>query len=44
LLYDIFYQDIANALKHYKHYLVEINFQDKNTVNWVEQLEASLPF
>jgi Tfp pilus assembly protein PilF len=42
LLYDVYFQDIANAVLHYKRYLLLTNFEDKTTVNWVEQLENSL--
>jgi len=36
LLYDIYFQDVAQAVKHYRRYT------DKDTANWLEQLENSL--
>lgn len=42
LLYDVFYQDLAGAAQHYQRYLVLTGFEDKATVNWLEQLENSI--
>lgn len=42
LLYDIYLQDIPNAIEHYKRYLVLTNNQDKRTADWVTELESSL--
>lgn len=42
LLYDIYLQDIPDAIKHYKRYL-EINHdQDKKTADWVAELERTI--
>jgi tetratricopeptide (TPR) repeat protein len=42
LLYDIFFQDIARAVEHYRRYQELTQFSDKDTANWLEQLENSL--
>ncbi len=42
LLYDIYLQDVPSAIKHYKQYLVITNHQDKQTADWVIELENSL--
>ncbi len=42
LLYDIYLQNIDKATFHYRKYLKLTNNQDKETLSWVEQLEASL--
>ena len=42
LLYDIFYQDIPAAYKHYNLYLENIQQEDAKTKEWVEQLKYSL--
>ncbi len=42
LLYDIFFQDIAKAVKHYQYYMQLTKFSDKETADWVEQLKNSL--
>jgi tetratricopeptide (TPR) repeat protein len=42
LLYDIYFQDIRNAIKHYKQYLDLIGAEDQDTANWVNELERSL--
>ncbi len=42
LLYDIYFQDIPAAYIHYKRYLELIDFKDKETSDWVEQLKYSL--
>ena len=42
LVYDIFYQDISNALIHYQQYLALIPEGDAATSSWVEELKLSL--
>lgn len=42
LIYDIYYQDLRNAIKHYQAYLALTNFEDKQTLEWVQELESSL--
>lgn len=42
LLYDIFYQDLAAALHHYRRYLSLIDFEDNETATWLRQVEAAL--
>lgn len=42
LLYDIYYQDIDVAYKHYTRYLELIDYTDTETTEWVEQLKYSL--
>jgi tetratricopeptide (TPR) repeat protein len=42
LLYDIYFQDIPNAYNHYKKYLSLVGDSDKETKEWVEQLQFSL--
>lgn len=45
LLYDIFFQKISASINHYKKYLSIIKKKggiDKQTTNWLEQLENSL--
>ncbi|SMF29731.1 Tetratricopeptide repeat-containing protein [Alteromonadaceae bacterium Bs31] len=42
LLYDIYYQDIPKAYNYYLKYLNLVNYEDKETVQWVEQLRYSL--
>ena|GEM_PF-1576278 len=42
LLYDIYFQEIATAYQHYLKYLNLINYEDKDTVEWVEQLRYSV--
>jgi tetratricopeptide (TPR) repeat protein len=42
LLYDIYLQDIPNAIQHYKRYLDLTNNQDQRTADWVKELESSL--
>ncbi len=42
LLYDIYLQDTAKAITHYRRYLTLIENNDKITLSWLEQLEASL--
>jgi Tfp pilus assembly protein PilF len=42
LLYDIYLQEIPNAIQHYKRYLELTGNEDKDTINWVGELERSL--
>lgn len=42
LLYDIYFQDIPNAYKHYQKYLSLVGDSDKETKEWVDQLQYSL--
>lgn len=42
LLYDIYFQDVAKAVKHYQRYMELTKYTDKDTANWLEQLENSL--
>jgi tetratricopeptide (TPR) repeat protein len=42
LLYDIYFQDIPNAYNHYKKYLSLVGDSDKETKEWVDQLQYSL--
>ncbi len=42
LLYDIYFQDIPNASNHYKKYLSLVGDSDKETKEWVDQLQYSL--
>lgn len=42
LLYDVYYQDIPTAYKHYNLYLANIKQEDTKTQEWVEQLKYSL--
>jgi len=42
LLFDIYYQEIGKAYAHYLKYLNLINYEDKETVQWVEQLRYSV--
>lgn len=42
LLYDIYYQEIKLAYNHYLKYLNLVNYEDKETVQWVEQLSYSV--
>lgn len=42
LVYDIYFQDVARAVVHYRRYMELTNFDDKDTANWLEQLENSL--
>jgi len=41
LLYDIYLQDIPNAVKHYKRYLDLTGNQDQKTAEWVRELQSS---
>lgn len=42
LLYDVYLQDIAKAVVHYRRYLELSDKPDQNTKDWLEQLENSL--
>jgi len=42
LLYDIYLQDIPDAIQHYKRYLELTKEQDKQTADWVTELESTL--
>ncbi len=42
LLYDIYFQEIEKAVKHYRRYLEIIDHKDQRTADWLEQLENSL--
>jgi len=42
LLYDVYLQDIPDAITHYKRYLALGNTQDKKTADWVNELESTL--
>ncbi len=42
LLYDIFLQEIALAIDHYKTYLSLLDREDEKTQNWVKHLQNTL--
>lgn len=42
LIYDIYLHEVASAYKHYKRYLELVNYNDKETADWLEQLSYSL--
>lgn len=42
LLYDIYLQDLPDAITHYKRYLELDHNQDKVTADWVSELENTL--
>ncbi|PKF63478.1 hypothetical protein CW745_01110 [Psychromonas sp. psych-6C06] len=42
LLYDIYLQDIANAVTHYQLYLDNIDSKDETTTQWLAGLRATL--
>lgn len=42
LLYDIYFQDLSTASRHYRKYLALINGKDKHTVDWLEQIQNVL--
>ncbi len=42
LLYDVFFQDIRNAIPHYERYLALINQADEETANWLEELKLNV--
>lgn len=42
LLYDVYLQNISKAAKHYRRYSEITNSSDKETLDWLEQLENTL--
>lgn len=42
LLYDIYYQDLAQAVSHYEHYLALSNQTDEETEAWTAELKQKL--
>lgn len=42
LMYDIYFHDLAQSIKHYKQYLELTGHKDKATAEWVEQLKYSV--
>lgn len=42
LLYDVYFQNIEAAYKHYQTYLALTPLEDEDTKNWLEQLKYSL--
>ena len=42
LLYDVYLQNIAEAVKHYQKYLFLSDGEDKKTKNWVNELKLNL--
>lgn len=42
LLYDIYFQDLKTAIKHYEIYLSLIDVPDERTLEWVNHLKGSL--
>ena len=42
LLYDIYFQELKPAYEHYLIYLNLIDYQDADTITWVEQLKYSV--
>lgn len=42
LLYDTYYQDLENAVFHYRRYLALIANEDEATLSWVRELESQL--
>ncbi|MDH5445569.1 MAG: tetratricopeptide repeat protein [Gammaproteobacteria bacterium] len=42
LVYDIYIQDIPKAINHYQKYLALTKYKDKKTVQWLDQLKASM--
>jgi tetratricopeptide (TPR) repeat protein len=42
LLYDIYYQEIGKAIKHYETYLSLLDRPDKSTQEWVNHLKGAL--
>lgn len=39
LLYDVYLQDIESAIPHYEQYMKLINYEDKSTADWLEQIK-----
>lgn len=42
VIYDTYYQDIAQAVQYYRRYLVLSDFQDELTKTWLSELELNL--
>jgi len=42
LLYDVYLQNIVEAVKHYQKYLSVLDGEDKKTENWVKELERNI--
>lgn len=42
LLYDVYLQDIEQAIKHYQLYLTHIEQKDEATENWLEGLKSTM--
>ncbi len=42
LLYDVYLQNIKEAIKHYQQYLSLLDGEDKKTENWMEELRFNL--
>lgn len=42
LLYDIYFQDVRTAARHYRIYLDLIDGNDKQTTDWLEQIQNSM--
>lgn len=42
LLYEVYLQDIGNAVKHYQAYLANNDGEDATTQGWLENLQSSL--
>jgi len=41
LLYDVYMQDVENAIPHYERYMKLTNNKDKNTADWLEQIKRT---
>jgi len=42
LLYDVYLQNIREAIKHYQQYLSLLDGEDEKTENWIEELTFNL--
>ena len=42
LLYDIYFQEIEKAIQHYQRYLDLIEYNDQETIDWLDELKFSL--
>ncbi len=42
LLYDIYFQEIEKAIQHYQRYLELIEYNDQETIDWLDELKFSL--
>lgn len=42
LLYDTYLQDLPMAIKHYEHYLKLVEYKDKKTAEWLDELKRTL--